>query len=109
MPLSLIATLCLLTTQAPGASLTPRDSAFHALNRLAYGARPGEADSVARLGVMKWIEQQLNADHVPDPRIAEHERQFKILEYDRGDLATRYRDAQRERQRMQREAAASGD
>jgi len=109
MPLSLIATLCLLTTQAPGASLTPRDSAFHALNRLAYGARPGEADSIARLGVMKWIEQQLDADHVPDPRIAEHERQFKILDYDRGDLATRYRDAQRERQRLQREAAASGD
>ena len=109
MPLSLIATLCLLTTQAPGASLTPRDSAFHALNRLAYGARPGEADSIARLGVMKWIEQQLDADHVPDPRIAERERQFKILDYDRGDLATRYRDAQRERQRMQREAAATGD
>jgi uncharacterized protein (DUF1800 family) len=109
MPLSLIATLCLLTTQAPGATLTPRDSAFHALNRLAYGARPGEADSIARVGVMKWIEQQLDADHVPDPRIAERERQFKILDYDRGDLATRYRDAQRERQRMQREAAATGD
>ena len=109
MPLSLIATLCLLTTQAPGASLTPRDSAFHALNRLAYGARPGEADSIARVGVMRWIEQQLDADHVPDPRIAEHERQFKILDYDRADLAGRYRDATRERQRLQREAAATGD
>src|SRR5437867_8831207 len=109
MPLSLIATLCLLTTQAPGASLTPRDSAFHALNRLACGARPGEADSIARLGVMRWIEQQLDADHVPDPRIAEHERQFKILDYDRADLAGRYRDAMQERQRLQREAAATGD
>src|SRR2546430_5565357 len=51
---------------------TPRDSAFHALNRLAYGARPGEADSIARVGVMRWIEQQLDADHVPDPRSEEH-------------------------------------
>jgi len=109
VPLFLIATACVLTTQAPSATLTPRDSAFHALNRLAYGARPGEADSVARVGVMRWIERQLDADHVPDPRLAAREREFKILDYDRADLAGRYRDAVRERQRMQREAAASGD
>src|SRR5882762_2073902 len=111
MPLFLIATVALLTAQAPGPppSLTPRDSAFHALNRLAYGARPGEADSVARFGVMKWIERQLDADHVPDARLAERERQFKILDYDRADLAGRYRNAVRERQRMQRESAATGD
>ena len=110
--LSIVAAICLLTTQAPGPalpSLTPRDSAFHALNRLAYGARPGEADSVAKVGVMRWIEQQLDADHIPDSHLAAREREFKILDYDRGDLAGRYRDAVRERQRMQREAAASGD
>src|SRR5712671_1163353 len=109
MPLPLLATLCLLTSQAPAGSLTARDSAFHALNRLAYGARPGEADSVARSGVMKWIDRQLDADHISDARLAEHERQFKILDYDRADLAGRYRDATRERQRLQREAAATGD
>ena len=96
-----------LAAQMP--ALTPRDSAFHALNRLAYGARPGEADSVARFGVMKWIERQLDADHVSDSHLAQREREFKILSYDRGDLAGRYRDATRERQRLQREAAATGD
>src|SRR5258706_13652300 len=58
---------------------------------------------------MKWIERQLDADHISDARLAEHERQFKILDYDRADLAGRYRDATRERQRLQREAAATGD
>lgn len=102
--------LLALALQGPGSPrLTARDSAFHALNRLAYGARPGEADSLARVGVMRWIDQQLDPEHVPDQHLAERERQFKILDYDRGDLATRYRDAQRERQRMQREAAANGD
>ncbi|HLQ59607.1 MAG TPA: DUF1800 domain-containing protein [Gemmatimonadales bacterium] len=96
-----------LAAQMP--ALTPRDSAFHALNRLAYGARPGEADSVAQFGVMKWIERQLDADHVSDARLAERERAFKILEYDRADLAGRYRDAERERHRLQREAVATGD
>src|SRR5947209_19915047 len=105
MPLFLVATVALLTAQAPGPppSLTARDSAFHALNRLAYGARPGEADSVARVGVMRWIEQQLDADHISDSRLAQREHEFKILHYDRGDLAERFGTAQRERQRRQRE------
>src|SRR5712692_8164569 len=96
-----------LAAQVP--TLTPRDSAFHALNRLAYGARPGEADSVARFGVMRWIARQLDPDHISDDHIAEREREFKILDYNRADLAGRYRDATRERQRLQREAAATGD
>ncbi|HEY7194183.1 MAG TPA: DUF1800 domain-containing protein [Gemmatimonadales bacterium] len=96
-----------LAVQAP--ALTPRDSAFHALNRLAYGARAGEAETVARFGVMRWIERQLDPEHIDDSRLAARERQFKILDYDRADLAERFRDVQRERQRMQREAAARGD
>ena len=95
--------LLLLALATQGPVLTPRDSAFHALNRLAYGARPGEADSVARFGVIKWIERQLDAEHVSDSRLAVREREFKILDYDRADLAGRYRNAMRERQRMQRE------
>ena len=96
-----------LVAQQP--HLTPRDSALHALNRLAYGARPGEVDSVARAGVMRWIDQQLDPDRIPDRVLAERERGFKILDYDRADLAGRYRDAARERQRLQREAAQTGD
>src|SRR6266576_1670516 len=96
-----------LAAQLP--TLTPRDSAFYALNRLAYGARPAEADSVARFGVMRWIERQLDPDHVSDDHLGDREREFKILDYIRADLAGRYRDATRERQRLQREAGATGD
>jgi len=90
-----------LAVQVP--ALTPRDSAFHALNRLAYGARPGEADSIARFGVMRWIERQLDPGHIDDSHLAEREREFKILDYNRADLAERFRDVQRERQRLQRD------
>jgi uncharacterized protein (DUF1800 family) len=89
--------------------LTPRDSALHALNRLAYGPRPGEVDSVAHVGVMRWIERQLDFERVPDDRLAERERGFKLLDYDRGELAQRYGDALRQRREMQREMAQSGD
>src|SRR5947207_14317420 len=44
--------------------LSPRDSAVHALNRLAYGPRPGDVDRVAQGGVMSWIDQQLTPEHI---------------------------------------------
>ena len=94
-----------MAAQAP--PLTARDSAYHALNRLAYGARPGDVDSVARFGVMRWIDRQLDPDRIPDAALAERERSFKILDYDREELARRYRDAVRERQRLQREMGDS--
>lgn len=89
--------------------LTSRDSALHALNRLAYGPRPGEIDSVARIGVMRWIESQLAFERVPDDRLAQREHGFKLLDYDREELARRYGDALRQRRQVQREMAASGD
>ncbi|HEV8263422.1 MAG TPA: DUF1800 domain-containing protein [Gemmatimonadales bacterium] len=90
-------------------SLSPRDSALHALNRLAFGPRPGEVDRVAGLGVMRWIDQQLEPERVPDDRLAERERAFKLLDLGREELALRYGDALRERREMQRNMAASGD
>jgi uncharacterized protein (DUF1800 family) len=94
-----------LAAQAPGGALTRRDSALHALNRLAYGPRPGEVDSIAKIGVMRWIDWQLDPDRIDDTALQQRERQFKILGYDREDLAERYRDVQRERQRLQRESS----
>jgi len=85
--------------------LSPRDSAVHALNRLAYGPRPGDVDRVARGGVMRWIDEQLAPERIDDAALATRERQFDLLNYSREDLARLYLDAQRarrERQQAQR-------
>src|SRR3989441_7140341 len=86
--------------------LTPRDSAFHALNRLAYGPRPGEVARVAREGVMRWIDRQLAPDQIADGDRAAREREFRVLHYDRGDLAQLYLDAQRERRERKADTTA---
>src|SRR5438094_10070776 len=54
------------TERALISALTPRDSALHALNRLAYGPRPGEIERLAALGVMKWIDRPLKPDKIDD-------------------------------------------
>src|SRR5947208_14434303 len=86
-----------LQSAPPGPALTPEDSAFHALNRLAYGPRPGDVPRVVAEGVMRWIDRQLSPDGIDDDHWAQRERRFDILKYDRGDLAALYAEAQRER------------
>ena len=105
----LIPSLLAAQMPSPAPAMTAHDSALHALNRLAYGPRPGDVDSVAHTGVMRWIERQLDPDRINDKALERRERDFKILGLDRQDLAERYRDAQRERQRMQRERGLNVD
>ena len=92
-----------------GPALTPQGSALHALNRLAYGPRPSDVPRVAAEGVMHWIDRQLSPDGIDDDRLAERERRFDILKYDRGDLAALYTEAQRERRERKLAAGQSAD
>ncbi|HEV2751625.1 MAG TPA: DUF1800 domain-containing protein [Gemmatimonadales bacterium] len=91
----------------PTSGLSARDSALHALNRLAYGPRPGELDRVAAEGVMHWTDRQLAPRKIDDDALAVREHEFPILNYDRGDLAGMYAEVQRER-RERKQAANSG-
>ncbi|HEY4303844.1 MAG TPA: DUF1800 domain-containing protein [Gemmatimonadaceae bacterium] len=46
--------------------LSARERARHALNRLAFGPRPGDVEAVASMGVDKWIARQLDAESIPE-------------------------------------------
>jgi uncharacterized protein (DUF1800 family) len=43
-----------------------RKRALHALNRITFGARPGDVDRVMSMGVDKWIEVQLHPEKISD-------------------------------------------
>ncbi|MFX5817109.1 DUF1800 family protein, partial [Acinetobacter baumannii] len=44
-----------------------QERALHVLNRLAYGPRPGDLEQVERLGVKRYIDQQLHPERIPLP------------------------------------------
>src|SRR6266851_1956780 len=44
----------------PITELSADEAILHALNRLAYGPRPGDVERVRQMGLAKWIEQQMN-------------------------------------------------
>ncbi len=46
--------------------LTEDQKAAHVLNRLGFGARPGDIERVKAMGVQKFIEQQLNGVSIDD-------------------------------------------
>ena len=46
--------------------LTEDQKALHVLNRLGFGARPGDVERVKAMGVRKYIEQQLEPAAIPD-------------------------------------------
>lgn len=44
------------------AGLTEQQAAAHLLSRFSYGARPGDIDAVVKMGLEKWLEQQLEGN-----------------------------------------------
>jgi uncharacterized protein (DUF1800 family) len=51
--------------------LTLDQQVVQALNRLTFGARPGDVDEVRKIGVEKWIEQQLHPNQISENPVLE--------------------------------------
>ncbi len=46
--------------------ITPDQQINHALDRLTFGPRPGDAVTVAHLGVAKWVDAQLHPERITE-------------------------------------------
>jgi len=53
----------------PITDLTADEAILHALNRLAYGPRPGDIARIKQVGLAKWIDQQLNPNSINDSAV----------------------------------------
>ena len=71
------------------AGLTERQAAAHLLDRLAYGARPGEVDRVVEMGLATWVEAQLRGDR-QDPKVDAWLAKGKSLELSAREIAELY-------------------
>ncbi|HEX8338528.1 MAG TPA: DUF1800 family protein, partial [Pyrinomonadaceae bacterium] len=70
--------------------LTEEQRVVHVLNRLAFGARPGEVERVRRLGLEAYIEQQLNPSKLDDSALEARLRDFPTLGMSNGELLAKY-------------------
>jgi len=78
---------------------------LYALNRLAYGPRPGDVERVRQMGLAKWIEQQLDPKSIDDRAVEARVEQFPTLRMSTAKLLEEYpRPKQQEKQAAAREA-----
>src|SRR5258706_9010673 len=89
----------------PITELTADEAILHALNRLAYGPRPGDVERVRQMGLAKWIEQQLNPNSIDDRSVEARLEQFPTLRMSTAKLLAEYpQPKQQEKQAAVKEA-----
>jgi uncharacterized protein (DUF1800 family) len=91
-----LAAAVLLPAPAPAAGravVPPADDAaiVHALGRLGYGPRPGDVEAVRRMGLDRYLEQQLHPERIPDdPVLARRLAALRTTSLETGDLMKGY-------------------
>ena len=69
----------------------PEQKILHVLDRLTFGARPGDFEEVRRLGVEKWIELQLHPERIPEnPALEARLKPLDTLRMETAEIFTKY-------------------
>ena len=63
---------------------------MHALNRLAYGPRPGDVERIREMGLAKWIDQQLDPDSINDSALDKRLEKYSTLKMSSKQLLDTY-------------------
>ena len=74
----------------PITELSADEAIFHALNRLAYGPRPGDVERVRQMGLAKWIDQQLNPNSIDDKALEARLEDYPTLKMSSAKLIEEY-------------------
>ena len=74
----------------PISELSPDEAILHALNRLAYGPRPGDVERVRQMGLAKWIEEQLNPGSINDKALEARLENYPTLRQSTAKLIDEY-------------------
>jgi len=71
-----------------------RKRALHALNRLAFGPRPGDVDQLVSIGVDKWVDQQLHPEKIDDSAAESRVAGFQTLRMSPAQLEEQFPERQ---------------
>jgi len=71
-------------------SLTEDQKILHVLNRLGFGARPGDVEKVKAIGIAKYIEQQLNPAAISDATADAKIKNLGVLKMSNEELFAKY-------------------
>ena len=90
---------------APG-ELLPDEQIQQVLNRLTFGARPGDAERVRGMGIDKWIDLQLHPERIDDGAAEQLVSRYSIFNMKTQDIVRDY-NALQQAQRQAKKAAGN--
>ena len=70
--------------------LTKRERAEHALDRLTFGPRTGDVERVEKIGVERWIDQQLHPERIDDGGLEAKLNALPAMRLSTDELIRRY-------------------
>jgi uncharacterized protein (DUF1800 family) len=74
----------------PITQLTEDEAMMHAMNRLAYGPRPGDVERIRQMGLDKWVEQQLHPESIDDRALDQRLQRYPTLRMSSKELLEKY-------------------
>ncbi len=78
------------TVRTASKPLTEDQKIFHVLNRLGFGARPGDVERVRSIGIQKYIDQQLDPGTISDSNLESKVRSLDIFDLSTAELFAKY-------------------
>jgi uncharacterized protein (DUF1800 family) len=97
------------TRTAKPQRMTEEQRISHVLNRVAFGARPGDTERVAKMGVEKYLEQQLHPELIDDAAAEARLADLEVLKMSSGELLAKYPQPNFLIKQMQREGKLPSD
>src|SRR5262249_9747705 len=91
------------------AKLTDDQRIIHVLNRLGFGARPGDLECVKAMGVDKYIEQQLTPQKIDDAASEARLQNLETLRVSTAELYEKYPQPNQLLNQLQRRGALPAD
>src|SRR5258708_4057680 len=70
--------------------LTEDQKIIHVLNRLGFGARPGDVERVKQIGLEKYIEQHLNPSSINDSSAESKFKNLKVFNMSTAEVFAKY-------------------
>ena len=113
--LTILAPALVLRADTPSKKpLSENQKIIHVLNRLGFGARPGDVEKVRAIGIQKYIDQQLNPASLPDVALEAKVKNLEIFNLTTAELFAKYPNPGAllqaiDRERGQPQAAQNGE
>src|SRR6476620_4552088 len=87
---ALLAPTLLVRGETPAKGLTEEQKIMHVLNRLGFGARPGDVEKVKAIGLQKYIDQQLNPQSIDDKPAEAKVKGLDVFNMSTAELFAKY-------------------